>query len=53
MSLAGAPSTCSQTKASKDVSGSDASSAAKPEWRLAISEMVAIRSAEISTLSAK
>ncbi len=43
---------CSQIKASNDVSGRDATKAANPVDRLAISEMATIRSAEMMTLIA-
>ena len=46
------PSMWSQIKANNDVSGRDATSAAKPVFRFAISEMATITTAEIITLSA-
>ncbi len=39
---------CSQINANKDVNGSAASSAATPEFRLAISDMAVIKTAEIA-----
>ena len=42
----------SQTNASSDVSGREATKAANPVDRLAISETATIRNAEMSTLSA-
>lgn len=41
---------CSQMKASSDVSGSEARSAAQSELRLAISETATITTADIATL---
>lgn len=47
-----APSIWSQIKANNDVSGKDATSAASPVFRLAISAIATITMAEIITLSA-
>ena len=44
------PSKCIQIIASNDVSGKAASNAAKPLWRLAISEISTMSSAEIQSL---